>query len=248
MSTHQKSNLSKATFWLSAAALWTLQAHLPALAQQAAKPDSAEAAAAMERAQRSAANPMRAILQASKLAPAPRAEVAVAAPQRLAVATPAPAPAPAAAVPAAAAAAAAAAVLVASVKPTEVRYEASARMNAPATAEVFALEAPLAAVAVTEQLSAAAPSATLVNSVVTPKLKHRVDPTFPANLTEQASQLRELTVSLNIATDGSVSDVVVQSPVPRQLLRHVQTALTQWRFEPLPVARAHQVQLVFKGE
>jgi hypothetical protein len=244
MSTHQKSNLSKAKFWLSATALWALQAHWPALAQQAAKPDSAEAAAAMERAQRSAANPMRAILQASKLAPAPRAEVAVAAPLRVAVATPAPAPVPAAAVPAVAAAA----VLVASVKPTEVRYEASARMSAPATAEVFALEAPLAAVAVTEQLSAAAPSATLVNNVVTPKLKHRVDPTFPANLTEQASQLRELTVSLNIATDGSVSDVVVQSPVPRQLLRHVQTALTQWRFEPLSVARAHQVQLVFNGE
>jgi hypothetical protein len=253
VSTRQRSFSTKTVSRWSAAVFVALQASLPVQAQ-APKVDSAEAAAAMERAQRSAANPLRAILQAGKLAPMARTELTVV-PQRVAMVTPTPAPSTSAPVPVAATQAPVAASVVASaaswVAPTktlESRFDTATRLSAAAPAEVIALETPVAAVAVTEQLSVAAPSAALASSVITPKLVHRVDPTFPQNLADQASQLRELKINFNIATDGSVSDVVLQSSVPRQLLRYVQAAVSQWRFEPLPAARAHQVQLVFGAE
>jgi hypothetical protein len=219
---------------------------------QAPRVDSAGAAAAMERAQRSAANPMRAILQAGKLNTTVRAEVAAAAPRQAAVApapaTPVAAVVTAAPVPAAAVSVAASSSVLALAKPVEVLYKADPRLNSASANEVQALEAPVPLVAVAEQLIAAAPSAALASSVVTPKLKYRVDPVLPQNVLDQVGQVREVRVNLNINADGSVTDVAVQQPVPRQMVRYVQAAVAQWLFEPLPAARAHQVQLVFSTE
>jgi hypothetical protein len=222
---------------------------------QAPKVDnSAEAAAAMERAQRSAANPMRAILQAGKINVAMRADAPAPAPAPRMVAV-----APVAAVTAVVTAGVAAAVpaaqvsvvpspVVAFAKPVEVLFKADPLLNIVPATEVQALEAPVALVAVAAQLNAEAPTAALVGSVFTPKLKHRVDPVLPQNVLDQVGQVREVRVSLNINVDGSVSDVVVQQPVPRQMVRYVQAAVAQWLFEPIPAARAHQVQLVFSTE
>jgi hypothetical protein len=225
---------------------------------QAPKVDSAEAAAAMERAQRSAANPMRAILQASRINTTVRVEAPAAAP-RVAAAPQAAAAATAVTVtPLALALAANAAPtlpvaaatpsVTSFVKPAEVFYKADSRLNTTGANQVQALEAPVAVVAVAEQLSAASPSATLVNSVITPKLKHRVDPALPQNVLDQIGQVRDVRVNMNIQADGSVSDVAVQQPVPRQIVRYVQAAVAQWQFEPLPAPRAHTVQLVFSAE
>jgi hypothetical protein len=227
---------------------------------QAPKVDnSAEAAAAMERAQRSAANPMRAILQAGKINVAMRADAPAPAPAPRMVAVAPVAVAPVAAVTAVVTAGVAAAVpaaqvsvvpspVVAFAKPVEVLFKADPLLNIVPATEVQALEAPVALVAVAAQLNAEAPTAALVGSVFTPKLKHRVDPVLPQNVLDQVGQVREVRVSLNINVDGSVSDVVVQQPVPRQMVRYVQAAVAQWLFEPIPAARAHQVQLVFSTE
>jgi hypothetical protein len=216
---------------------------------QAPKPVSAEAAAAMERAQRSAANPMRAILQASKLTVAPRAEAPAATPRAVAVVSAlqavsmvsptmaAPAPAPALAP-----------STVTTAKPAEVLYTTQSDVSHTGTTEVLAIEAPNVVAAVADQLSVAVPSAALAGSVIAPKLKHRVDPVLPQTVLDQVGQVREVRVNLSINADGSVADVAVQQPVPRQIVRFVQAAVAQWQFEPLPAPRAHTVQLVFSAE
>jgi hypothetical protein len=222
---------------------------------QTAKPDATEAAAAMERAQRIAANPMRMILQAGKVNRKTSAEestaVAQVAPTRpltqvaFATTTATTAPSPAAPV------APAATEPVASPRPAPPPppvYNTMARMDGPVGGESAALPGVSQALAVTEQLATASPSAALMSNVITPKIKRMVEPTFPASVQDELSRVREVTVKFNIAADGTVSEVVMQQPAPRQLARYVQSAVSQWLFEPLPAARSHSVQLVFNDQ
>jgi hypothetical protein len=79
----------------------------------------------------------------------------------------------------------------------------------------------------------------------TPRLLTMVEPVLTARAIEEAGGLRELPVDLVIRADGSVAEVRVALKVPRPLARAVETALEQWRFEPLPGERLHRVQLAF---
>ena len=215
---------------------------LPAAAwPQAAKPDHAEAAAAaaaMERAQRLASNPLRVILEAGKIRrragdgkPADSETTSIAA---------APAAAPhvaAAAAPPGKPADAPHAILTVGSTLTSAGSTAVAGLDDASMARNIA---PLA--------SAAAPLAALAASLAPPKLVSTVEPVMPARLAEEASRLTEVTAELTILADGSVAEVALQTAVPRGLVRPITAALEQWRFEPLSGTRVHRVQLVFRDE
>jgi TonB family protein len=243
--------------------LWMWATALPLLAtvltlaaapvrSQTGKPDPAEAAAAMQRAERIASNPMRIILQAGKINRKPGADESA----------PTPAPIPAAAP------RAPAPVLVASVatvssnantqrpapEPTaepapvaaEAVYKADARMKATAPAAFAPLSAGEAPSLINVvALSAAAPSLMSVADAAAPKLKRMVEVEVPRNVLDLMSRGQEVMVKFTVAADGSVSDVNLQAPAPRQLARYVQAAVSQWQFEPMAAARSHAVQLVF---
>ena len=57
----------------------------------------------------------------------------------------------------------------------------------------------------------------------------------------------EVTVEFTIRIDGQVDDVQVLTPLPRQAAAPIAAALAQWRYAPLPAARRHRVELVFKS-
>ena len=251
---------------------------------ESAKPESAEAvaaAAAMERAQRMAANPLKVILQASKIRrrldadPAPEpvraalrtvvasaAVVAPAAVAALATSRGAPAAAPTAAVvrvaplaPASApvetvvfeppaATSAAAAVAAATFAPPPAQADptpepAAASVVTPAAKSTTLAAATLAITAPTTAAAAAAPVA------VQPKLVTMIEPDIPARLLIEGPRGVEIFADLALRVDGSVGSVTLLPGVPRPWQRYVTVALERWRFEPLPAARVHRVQLVF---
>jgi hypothetical protein len=217
------------------------QTAAPAAAPKDAKDAKAEAeAAAMERARRLAANPMRVILEASRVRRRADGE--------------APPPAPVAGVAPVAAVAAAA---TATVAPTEVIPRAA---PAPAPREAATPEpaimssdlaqarsAPTSAPALTLE-PVARPVAALAPELARPTLITRVDPDPPARLLTDLSANTVITADLTIKPDGSVSQVVLVTPNTRSLGRYVITALQQWRFAPLPGERVWRVDLVFRAE
>lgn len=98
----------------------------------------------------------------------------------------------------------------------------------------------------TSQLALPAPSAALLAPApAAPRLLTMVEPVLPARALADAGGVRELPVDLLIRTDGSVATATVATPAPRPLVRAVVAALEQWRFEPLAAERIHRVQLVF---
>jgi hypothetical protein len=211
------------------------------LAQGAAKPEaSAAAAAAMERAQRQAANPMRMILEASKARPKPPAEAtpAVANATAPAARTDAGASAPVTA------RAPAAEPGVASAEST---ISADALLRHTGVVAVPALEVtgnasqPLAALA-----PLALPTAPVVQ--VKPQIVSMVEPVIPERVQDEVGRLGEVSVDLTIRADGSVAAVALVPPAPRQIQRYVVAALEQWRYEPLPAERMHRVLLVFNSD
>ena len=239
----------------------------PALAQSA-RPDPAEAAAAMERAQRLAANPMRVILQAGKIrrksvgaeaAPEPAdaanlrrtaAVTSVAATPTVTTTTTATATAAttaaAAGTAAPAAATRAAPVEAAPSISTALVFQASQLMP-PAANAVASLEN----TAAPEALSAAVPKMVAPQTLlaplpsVQPTLVSTVEPDIPARLLRDTGGVNEVLADLSLRADGTVAEVQLISPYPRSWRSYLVAALEQWRFEPLASARVHRIQLVF---
>ena len=240
----------------------------PALAQSA-RPDPAEAAAAMERAQRLAANPMRVILQAGKIRrksvgaeaapePADAANLRRTAAVTSVAATPtvttttttttatATATAAAAGTAAPAAATRAAPVEAAPSISTALVFQASQLMP-PAANAVASLEN----TAAPEALSAAVPKMvapqTLLAALpsVQPTLVSTVEPDIPARLLRDTGGVNEVLADLSLRADGTVAEVQLISPYPRSWRSYLVAALEQWRFEALASARVHRIQLVF---
>lgn len=246
-----KLSASVAGLWLGAAGAVWAQAAAPASgASQAAKPPLTEAQAAMERAQRLAANPMKVILQASKIrrrANEPEPEAAD--PnilRRTAVRTEA---APAAPVPAPAVATAA---QVAPPPPPPVesvvvnKFMPSALAGGAAT-PVPALEAALPAATAPAMSKAVAPAALPIAPLaVQPTLVTMVDPEIPLRLMADGNRIKEVFADLQLRPDGTVADVKLVPPVPRGWQSYIISALERWRFEPLASSRLHRVQLVFE--
>lgn len=191
-----------------------------ACAQGAAKPDKAaeEVAAAKERVERQASNPMRLILEAGKSRP--KAPEAVAAVVPSASTRPAPEAAP------------------------EAVLNASGLQRMALAAPVAALERASVPAAALASLPALAGPAS-VPAKMAPKLTNMVEPSIPQRVLDGIGRLGDVSVDLTIRADGSVAAVAMLPPAPRQIQRYVEAALEQWRYEPLPAQQLHRVQLVF---
>ena len=243
----------------TAGSLAMAQSASPAAPAASAAKDSkeakaeAEAAAAMERARRMAANPMRVILEASRVrrradaepAPGPGPLLPVAA-GTAAAAAPAPAPAPEIAPRAVPAPPRdSAAPEPAAVISSELVQARSAAAPAPA------LDLAPTARAVAAPAVGLAPLAELQPEIARPTLVSKVDPDLPARLLIELNPNTVITADLTIKPDGSVSQVVIvtpPTPSTRPLGRYIVTALQQWRFAPLSGERVWRVDLVLRAD
>lgn len=215
------------------------------------------------RTARDADNPMRMILEAGKLKLRIKPEAdAPAAPRRE---TPRPRPASAVVVPADS---------TAKVQPTPARAAASVAgdASAPATpattplvgsqassqtaSQTASQSASQTAPATSTPASALAPAAELaaapaVALPATPAAPLRnilmVEPELPTTLLRRLRGAVEVVVGFTVNRDGSVSEVAVRSSSNPAVDGAVLDAVRQWRYEPLPQARTHAVQLVLRA-
>ncbi len=247
-----------------------------ALAQSSAVPPAPAASvnesAVSERVRREAGNPLRLILEASRIRRAPaeaetppaRRPVAGAPTGSVAAPVPpAPGAVPAAVVPAAALAAVPLAapaapepVLRTLAAPAETgsavgriaRDESLAPVSpvAPLALPAVPARGPAAAPVVAApppQPVAAAPAAAATSAP--PKLLTRVDPDIPSAVMRRLGYPAEFQVDLTIQPDGSVRDVRMVSPAQRAAEPYVVEAMTQWRFERVAAPRLQRFSLVF---
>jgi TonB family protein len=261
----------KRDWWLAAMAALLMSPGMAQTAKPKEDAAAAEAAAAMERARRQAANPMRIILEAAKgkrrsgvddtPAPAPDSSVrpvvnrSATAPVA-AAATPAPEATPRVAAPAAPAAVAAAAPAPVAAAPapapepvvTEITLTSEV-VQAKAAAPVPAL-VPTAAATVSAAAVAPPPVAlpALEVAQAPPRLLSMVEPDLPPRMLDELGRNATVAVDITIRPDGTVGDITVARASPRGLQRLLAAAVEQWRFAPLPAARQHRVELVFNAE
>ncbi len=77
----------------------------------------------------------------------------------------------------------------------------------------------------------------------------RPQPQFPRQALQQGITRGRVVARIAVATDGRVSAVTIVSADPPQLFdRAAQSALGQWRFEPIPRPTSAQVELAFRAE
>jgi hypothetical protein len=233
-----------------------------------AKTDAAEAAAAMERAKRQAASPLRVILEASKVRrkvvvePEPSVpESADAAGLRRVAARPAGSPE------ARAAATPALVPLLASSRqfpavpreedPAPAPHRQPALLTMPnlplaearSVVAVPAMQAQNTAGELPTAASLDLPSAPSVADMqMRPRLINMVEPEIPPRVLEEIGRLFEVEVDVTIRGDGSVSAVKVLPSAPRQVARYVAAAVERWRFDAASGERRHRVQLVFNAQ
>jgi len=208
---------------------------------------------ALSRAQRDAANPMRMIIEASKLKPRQKSAEADAAAkplpekvtarpiaskpaastrtEQIAKQPEAPAHAP---TPAPTSTASATPLPKSTEAPTETPTEAPApteaaspplALNEPSTAETA--------------LATPTPRAVL-------QLVDYVEPVMPERLRRRLQVDGDVVVNFTVNPDGSVADVAVRSSNDRALDPIALDAVRQWRYQPIAVAQSHAVQLVFR--
>lgn len=189
---------------------------------QDAKPARAETRAAMERAQRMADNPMRAILEAAKIRRRPgEGEADAAGSPGRDDATTRNAPPP---------------------PPPDLVLPAS-HLAPLATKSVAPLQGATAAADLAASLPALAERPFVVPTV--PVLRTLVEPAVPSRVMDQGPRVGEVFADLSLQADGTVAAVELIEPVPRAWRRYLIDALRQWRYEPLAGPRTHRVQLVF---
>ena len=206
------------------------------------KADAAEATAAMERAKRQAANPLRVILEASKVRRKVTADVETAT-----------APTPAVAVANTNLGAAVSTSPTALVPPVPV-FRTLAATGGAGSVE-GRLSAPVGPVAVLQASDRVSPQVTTMPVLATPaptlsdngnpRLLEMVEPAIPQRVLDEIGRMVEVVADLTIRADGTVAAVNVLQPAPRQMIRYVVEAIEQWRFAVLPAERVHRVQLVF---
>ncbi len=96
------------------------------------------------------------------------------------------------------------------------------------------------------------PAASAVSASAQPlvalKLAQMVEPFMPDSVRRRMKSNAEVIVDFTVNTDGSVSNVVIQSCPIKTLESHVIEAVKQWRYEPVREAREHSVQLLFRME
>ncbi len=94
-----------------------------------------------------------------------------------------------------------------------------------------------------QQPVAAAPAAAVTSAP--PRLLTRVDPDIPSAVMRRMGFPAELQVDLTIQPDGSVRDVRMVSPAQRAAEPYVVEAMSQWRFERVAAPRLQRFNLVY---
>lgn len=228
----------------------------------------AQDAAAASRAQRDASNPLRMIIEASKLKPRQKAaepELAPkAAPEKGGVRPPVAKLASLLAVPASAQAAPpdranslaptaavepprpAVSPPVEPVSPPVEPVPPAAAETAPRGTPVDPPESPATATTTTAPdqtlpLAALAPAA-----LVSLQLANYVEPVLPDRVRRRLQGEAAVVVRFTVNPDGSVADVAVRSSSDRALDLIALDAVSQWRYKPIAAAQPHAVELVFK--
>jgi TonB family protein len=207
---------------------------------------AAQEAAAPSRAQRDADNPLRLIIEASKIKPrrATEPEKPARAPERIQMRARVAAPADAASAPAAEAPVAAVPVVApAPVVATPKAEPAPVRAAPESVVREVVVNAPereLAAIASTPAVKVAPPVAPL-------QVTTMVEPVVPRRLLDRVRGEIEVVVAFTVNTDGSVANPSVQSSSNRLINPTVLEAVAQWRYAPVAVPREHAVQLVMRA-
>ncbi len=208
----------------------------PAAPASAASAARAEEDEAMARARRLAANPMRMIVEASRIRRRDEAAVvpvstgggaAVAAEAPTPRSVPVPVPPPPAPV-------------AVGLLNSSIAADRSAVTTVPELAAAPEIVSPLS------RSLPAAPA--LAPEIARPTVVHRVLPAVPPRLLADLPPDTVFIADLTIQPDGSVSAVDPVPPVPRSVQRYVVQALGQWRFEPLPSQRVWRVEVAFRSE
>ena len=210
-------------------------AYAPLANAQTLKPDP-EAA---NRAAREADNPMRVILEASKLKVRIKPDGDdTPPPEKRVVRAPAPRPA-ATAKTTAPAAQATAATAVASQSAS-----ALTPVNPPAQMVAKAAESvPLPTALASPSPIVPAPKP-LALPPVPLKLAQLVEPEVPPSVMRRMHNDVTVVIGLTVNADGSVSDVVIKSNPMKALDTAIIDAVRQWRYNPIGEPRTHAVQLV----
>jgi TonB family protein len=196
-----------------------------------------EAPAVPSRAQRDADNPLRMIIEASKIKPRAKAVEPARAPERIQVRATVTAPAEAVPVPAAP---------VAAEAPPPSPIVAVTRM---AEAPVAEMPPPQPRQAVPESM-VGEPVVAMEPAAVRPeplRIAAMVEPSIPRRLLDRVKGDIEVIVTFTVNTDGTVANAAVQSSTNRLVNPTVLEAVAQWRYAPLAAARDHAVQLVMRA-
>jgi hypothetical protein len=257
--------VSKRDWWLAAVAALAASAALGQAAAPAAQPAkpkedpaAAEAAAAMERARRQAANPMRIILEAAKAKRRPGEDTPAVTPEPASVRPVANRSAAPTSTVASTAATATPAVVTSPAPEPRVAAAPPAPEPAQATLTSSTLQnksaAPVAALVGTGGTNSSTiapvpePLPVLPNAPGRPKLLKMVEPDVPQRVLDEMGRNATVAVDLTIRTDGSVGKVALASPAPRQMNRLLSAAMEQWRFDTAATERNHRVELVFNAD
>ena len=247
--------------WAASAAF--VMASSSAFAETPAKPDaaasvSADSAAAMERAKRQAAGPMRFILEAAKgrrkagdadtPAPAPVEAVVVrpVATRSVAVSPPVSEPVVRTSAPAPVLAVVEPPAQARALSPvlTEITLASQALQAKPVAVTVPGLERTALATPAAAIPAAALSLPSLVSAPLIPQLVSQGDVELSVRALDEVSRGTVVQVDLKLRTDGSVADVKLISSVPRPLARELIPMLQQWRFRPLPREHVHRVEVL----
>lgn len=80
------------------------------------------------------------------------------------------------------------------------------------------------------------------------RLLSMVEPDIPAALLYRLGNFDEVMVDASVRPDGTVSNIDMLPPAPRQLARYLIPALKQWRFEPASADSRIRLQLVVRPQ
>lgn len=181
------------------------------------------------RVQREASNPLRMIIEASKIKPRQKAAEAARSPEK----------------PAAEAAPAARPAVDATPQSVPPRNGAPAGSPAESTVATVEVEVP----AVTERAEASttpsvAPSVAAAAAAL--ELASVVEPVTPRSMIGKLRGEVQVHVAFTVNADGSVADPAVRKSSHPQMDAAVLEAVRQWRYQPIAAPRAHEVQLVLR--
>lgn len=182
------------------------------------------------RVQREASNPLRMIIEASKIRPRQKAAEAARLPEK----------------PPAEAASAAKPAVDAAEQPSVLRNDAPAAASVPAESTVATVEVETA---VTEKTEASATPMVIAAAAPAPaalELASVVEPVTPRSMIGKLRGEVQVHVAFTVNADGSVADAAVRKSSHPQMDAAVLEAVRQWRYQPIAAPRAHEVQLVLR--